>query len=365
MSKTTRPNTEGSITCGFFNSVNDRYYDATQMSAIFDGLITDGVFASIGSGFTVKASTGNTVIVGTGKAWFNHTWTNNDAPLPVECDESEVALDRIDAIVIEVNADASVRDNRIQVIKGHASSTPTRPDLTIYESENVHLHPLCYITRPAGSSAIIDSQIRNVIGTETPYVTGIVKVLDLKTILSQWQSELDEFIASQESEVDTFVQNKESEYNTWYSGMVDLMAAAVTELNNWTTSQQSTIMDWFNDLKGTLSDQDVATNLQIQISNSEIERILILGLANGVKTISTDGKVITTTDSVTGQILTKTFSDDFSTCTIVLKDKYDSEIGRLVKTFSSDGQTITSVLTGVDPTVIGTAAVITELNTPT
>lgn len=364
MSKTTRPDTEGSITCGFFNSLNDRKYDASQMSAIFDGLINDGIFASVGSAFVVKASTGNTVTIGTGKAWFNHTWTNNDAILPIECDPSEVLLDRIDAIVIEVNATDEIRDNRIQVIKGTPASTPTRPTLT--NTEKVHQHVLCYIYRTAGSSSITQSKITNMVGTsETPFVTGILEVVSLDELLGQWRNELDLFIAAKEDEVSTFINDKESEYNTWYSGMVDLMDATVTELNNWTASQQATILDWFNDLKGTLSDQDVATNLQIQISNSEIERILMVGLTNGVKTISTDGKVITTTDSVTGQILTKTFSDDFSTCTIVLKDKYNSEIGHLVKTFSSDGQTITSVLTGVDPTVIGTAAVITELNTPT
>ncbi len=494
MSKVTRPDTEGSVTCGFFNSVNDRYYDATQMSAIFDGVINDGIFASVGTAFTVKASTGNTVTVGTGKAWLNHTWTNNDAILPVECDASEVLLDRIDAIVIEVNATDDVRDNRIQVIKGTPASTPSRPTLT--NTEKVHQHPLCYITRPAGSSAITNSQIRNVIGTETPYVTGIVKVLDLKTILSQWQSELDEFITSQESEVDTFVQNKESEYNTWYSGMVDLMAATVIEVNNWTVAEKNTIMTWFNEVKGQLS-EDSALNLQIQIDNNEIEKILMEGLSDGTKTISEDGTVIKTVNSK-GLALTKTFTDNFQTIISVLTDReikeyllypyvafngektvtrygvtftdngdgtvtangtatgliwfilpgndftlpqdtyslsgcpvggseetyyfgvslyndttivanstandigygatldttnktytsarvficiksgvtvnditfnpkvrtFGSELGKLVKTISADGKTITSVLTGVDPTNVGQAAVISDLNTP-
>ena len=37
------------FTYGFFNSLNgDRKYTAEQLSSIFDGLITDGVFDSIG-----------------------------------------------------------------------------------------------------------------------------------------------------------------------------------------------------------------------------------------------------------------------------------------------------------------------------
>lgn len=46
-----------SVSSGFFNSLNgDRKYNAAQMSAIFDGLIIDGVFASIGTAFAVKAA---------------------------------------------------------------------------------------------------------------------------------------------------------------------------------------------------------------------------------------------------------------------------------------------------------------------
>ena len=111
MSKITNPELESSVTCGFYNSLGDRKYDAIQMSEMFDGIINDGIFASIGTGFVVKADTGNIVNVGIGKAWFNHTWTKNDAILPVTCEESEVLLDRIDAIVIEVNTLNEVRDN--------------------------------------------------------------------------------------------------------------------------------------------------------------------------------------------------------------------------------------------------------------
>ena len=92
------------ITSGFFNSVNgDRKYDATQMSSIFDGLIVDGVFASIGNAFNVKAAGGLNLTVDTGKAWFNHTWTLNDSVLQIAAPEAELLLDRIDAVILEIN----------------------------------------------------------------------------------------------------------------------------------------------------------------------------------------------------------------------------------------------------------------------
>ena len=117
-----------SVTYGFYNSLNgDRKYDATQLSSLFDGLIIDGIFASIGTCFVVKADTGIIVNVGIGKAWFNKTWTLNDAILPMEAPISEILLDRIDALVIEVNTSEAVRANSIKFIKGTPSSSPVNP----------------------------------------------------------------------------------------------------------------------------------------------------------------------------------------------------------------------------------------------
>ena len=365
MSKATRPDTEGSLTCGFYNSINDRKYDANQMSAIFDGVINDGVFASIGTAFVVKADTGNTVTIGTGKAWFNHTWTNNDAILPITCDDSEVLLDRIDAIVIEVNHSQEIRDNRIEIVKGTPSSSPSRPTLT--NTESVHQHALCYIYRTAGSTEITQSKITNVVGTdETPFVTGILQVISLDELLGQWQDDLDRFVLSEKQEIDHFMitehqsiyefmsnekhsidqymTSRRSEYDAWYSEMKQLITDMTNEVDTWTESEKATILDWFDKLKGVLSSEDVATNLQIQIDNSEIERILMVGLTSGNKTFSEDGTVITTVDS-SGRTLTKTFTNNFLTCTTVLTDINGGELGRLVKTFSSDCTTVSSELT--------------------
>ena len=45
-----------SFTYGFYNSKNhDRTYNAEQMSSIFDGLIEDGIYESIGGAFLVKS----------------------------------------------------------------------------------------------------------------------------------------------------------------------------------------------------------------------------------------------------------------------------------------------------------------------
>lgn len=212
-----------SVTCGFYDSSNgDRKYNAIQMGRIFDGLIGDGVFATVGNAFVVKAATGNTVNVGTGKAWFNHTWTVNDAILPIELPEVDILLDRIDAIVLEVNASSAVRQNTIKFLKGTASSTPERPSLE--NSEEVHQYPLCYIYRKYGTTAITQADITPMVGsTETPFVTAMLQTVSLDELLGKWQDELDQFTDDQTQKINAWIANEEGEFNNWFAGLKDVL----------------------------------------------------------------------------------------------------------------------------------------------
>lgn len=180
-----------SVTYGFYNAKgHDRQYDAVQLSSIFDGLINDGIYATIGDAFVITAGSNMSVTVGTGRAWFNHTWTYNDAKLILTIPNSEVLLDRYDAVVLETNNADDVRANSIKVISGVAASSPKKPDLT----NNVHTHqyPLAYIKVPANSTSVSQANIENCIGTSAcPFVTGIVDTIDATTLFKQWNSEFD------------------------------------------------------------------------------------------------------------------------------------------------------------------------------
>lgn len=172
------------VSSGFFNSQNgDRKYNAEQMSSIFDGIIIDGVYSTIGTCFRVTASTGNTVNVGIGRAWFDHAWIYNDATLPITLEASDVLLNRYDAIVIEVNHSLEVRAGSIKVVKGTPSSSPQKPALT--KNDQVNQYPLCYILRTAESASITSGNIENTVGTdECPYastdVAGLTAQINLK-----------------------------------------------------------------------------------------------------------------------------------------------------------------------------------------
>lgn len=160
------------ITYGFYNSVGgDRTYNAVQFSSIFDGIITDGVFESIGLKLVVRpAASGMNVIVGDGKAWFNHTWTVNDADLTLAVSPSDLVNPRIDAVVLEIDASDAVRANTIKIITGTPAPVPVEP--TLINTSEVHQYPLAWLEILANSTHPVQDDIIDLVGTYLcPYVT--------------------------------------------------------------------------------------------------------------------------------------------------------------------------------------------------
>lgn len=338
-----------SVTFGFYNSLaGDRTYDAIQMSSIFDGIIKDGVFASIGTAFVVKATDSLTVNVGIGRAWFNHTWTLNDSILPMDAPVSEILQDRIDAVVLEVDASEAVRANSIKFVKGVPSTAPSRP--TLINAGTVHQYPLCYITRPAGSTIITQAQIENRIGSvETPFITGILQTINLSELLGQWEAELDQFVAREEADFTAWMGKEKTEFTAWRDGektiyyawfealKADLLSEQ-TFLNEWVASEQADFLAWFNTMKGQLS-TDAAGHLQNEIDREEVNRLLLVGFEDGSKVFSKDGTSIVSTAS-DGRKLTKTFTDSFLIMTNVLTSAAGAEVARMIKKFDSSGSLI-------------------------
>lgn len=250
-----------SVTSGFFNSLNgDRRYNAEQMSSIFDGIIRDGIFANIGTAFAVKADVGNTVIVGIGRAWFNSTWLLNDALLPLVASISEILLDRIDAIVIEIDHRDSVREGSIKMIKGTPSSSPKRP--TMVHTSDINQYPLAYIYRKANSSSIIQADITNMIGTsDTPYITGILQVVNIDHIVAQWENQWQTFYNKETADMTATNAFWKQQWATWF---YDYVNNNTSEIAEWRDNNQALFDDWFSNLKVILDD-NVAANLTNQL----------------------------------------------------------------------------------------------------
>lgn len=238
-----------SVTSGFFNSLNhDRRYNAQQMSAIFDGIINDGVFANIGVAFAISVDTGVTINIGKGKAWFNSAWVYNDALLPKTLEGSEVVLDRIDAVVIEVDHSESVRMGDIKIVKGTPSSSPQRPAMA--NTTNKSQHPLAYIYRKAGSTAITQADITNMVGTsECPYITGILQVQNIDNIVAQWNAQWNQWYADKVAQTDVdssvLLAEMKSEFDIWFA---DVQALLEDDVATALAAQVAELQGKFDDL---------------------------------------------------------------------------------------------------------------------
>lgn len=189
------------ITYGFYNSLNgDRKYDAEDVSQIFNGVITDGVFSTIGGAMMTVAGTGMQVVVKAGKCWFNGTWTINDAQLPLDIEAADVSLTRIDAVVVEIDKSTSTRANTIKVLKGSPSANPEKPNLT--KSELVNQYALAYVTIPGGMTSISASNIDIVVGkTETPFVTAVLQQADITDLFNGWTDEFETWFENIKSQL--------------------------------------------------------------------------------------------------------------------------------------------------------------------
>ena len=229
-----------SITSGFYNSLNgDRRYSAEQMSDIFNGIINDGVFASVGTAFAVNADIGREITVGIGRAWFNSTWIYNDSVLPLTIEASDTLLGRYDAVVLEVDRSVSVRNATIKIVKGTAASQPTMP--TMINTSDVHQYPLAYIYCAANTETITQADITNMIGTSScPFVTGILSVMNIDSIVAQWMAEWEQLTTE-----------KENEFDSWFASIKDVvgddaiasLANRILAIENGTTPAGAAVRD--------------------------------------------------------------------------------------------------------------------------
>ncbi|WP_303757690.1 hypothetical protein [Bacteroides caecimuris] len=240
------------VTYGFYNSKNgDRKYDAIQMSSIFDGIIRDGILQHYGTAMVVKESEGMMVNVGIGRAWFNHTWTLNDALLPLTVPISEVLLNRIDAVVLEVDSREAVRANSIKIVKGTPASSPKNP--TLVKTNDRWQYPLAYIRVNAGVTSIRQANITNCVGTSAcPFVTAPLEKMSIDALVAQWGDQWKAFYGAQTSDMEATNAFWKNQWRTWFQAQTTEIQEAYLNwehqweefFNNQTTEMQEANTNW-------------------------------------------------------------------------------------------------------------------------
>lgn len=243
------------FTYGFYNSFNhDRKYDAIQFGQIFDGIIKDGVYATYKNALLVKASNNpNEVIVQPGRAWFNHTWSYNDADLPIEAPQPEVLLDRLDTLVLDINSEDETRANSIIWVQGTPTSqVPQRANLIHTVTHNQY--PLCDVYRKAGTTQIYAGDIRNRIGSsDCPFVTGVLEAINVDDWLELWNTAFSEMIDRDESEFSNLIESDTDTFSQFMTTSENrangFITAASSEFNDFITTSEDSYTALFSRLE--------------------------------------------------------------------------------------------------------------------
>lgn len=160
------------IEYGFFNAVNgDRTYNADSFNEFFNGILTEtGVYKKSGDALKVIPYSGMKVAIGTGKARINSHWVNVPNVEAVTLTESDLTLNRYDAIVLRYNSEE--RSINLMTIEGTAATSPNKP--SIMRTASTYDICLAYVYVPAGATSITVSNITDT--RDDTDVCGYVKL---------------------------------------------------------------------------------------------------------------------------------------------------------------------------------------------
>lgn len=303
------------ITYGFFNSISgDRVYDADQMSEYYEGLVSDGIYESVGSRFQVTAGEGMTVNVGTGRAIIKSKWLKNDAIFTAEITESSVMLNRYTAVVLRL--DTSERTMTITTKDGEAASQPSKPDIS--SSGTIIEMCLAYIFVPKGSTSINQANIQDMRGSSLcPWVTGIVKQADTSGLFDQFAAWMEQQTIAFQAWFNSLTsQLNVNTYMTKYTKVVNLAptdSRTITlDMAGYTYEASDLIMVYINGLLG-VEDTDYTTaqgsvTLNLAGIAGQTENIQILVMKSKIGDPSGGGSSVhqtTITNSISSESATR------------------------------------------------------------
>jgi hypothetical protein len=206
------------ISYGFFNSINhDRTYNADQMSEYFDGLVSNGVYESVGSAMQVTAGEGLAVNVQSGRAIIDCKWIKNDAAQAITLTTAHVLLPRYTAIVIRL--DRASRMISIVAKDGTPASDPEKPSMT----DDGQITELClaYVYVGANASTITQANITDMRSSDLcGWVTGVVQQVDTSQLFAQYQAAFEQNYAQQLA----WQQNIQTQFDAWFAALTQQLS---------------------------------------------------------------------------------------------------------------------------------------------
>lgn len=276
---------------GFFNAVKqtdgtyDRVYNAEQMSRYFNGLVSPGVYESVGGGLQVRAGTGMTVQVQTGRAILgdNCQWLDNDAVLDIVLNAAHVTLNRYTAIVMRL--DCTNRNISIVAVDGANATAPTKPAMT--RTSAIMEYCLAYVYVGKGVTTITQSAITDTRPDNTVcgWVTGLVQQVDTSQLFLQWQTAYAEFYAQMQA----WQTQQEAAFDAWFS----------------TLTGQLQVNTYIQEYRNTVSVTTSATQVSIGISQYVPTTDILIANLNGIALVEGTDYSISGTGTGAKMTLTK------------------------------------------------------------
>ena len=290
------------ITSGFFNSVNhDRTYNAEQMTLYFEGLISNGIYESVGDKFQVTAGEGMTVTVGTGRAMIKSRWVKNDAPVTLTIDPASATLNRYDAIFLRYNA--TTREIGLVLVKGE--ETPGIPNQPHYIRNNdIYDLELACIRVMKNTTAITQDMIVDFrMSALCGYVTGLINQVDTSTLYDQWQTAYERYYTETTAAFNAYLATKAEEYEEWFASLTQDLRV------------DTTLKTYFNTVNVSGTTTEISIGIEEYDSNSD----MIFVFANGVYLTGVTDYLVTGTGLAAKILLTKALTGSNSVTFEVIK----------------------------------------------
>lgn len=264
---------------GFWNSIDgDRTYSAEDIAIPFDGVITEGVFANWGDAFKATVTDGNTVTIGSGKAWLAKRWIQNDSVYQMPINVSDYASStepRTVVVCLDLKVEPYYRfaQFHIEEQRYYNSYTDMLNAITNRDTGRNTL-ALFAINFAAGDSSIQKTNITSLVGTAwCPYVTAPVQTVTVDDIRDKWDASYD-------------------------SLMKDIVGNAQTKANEAESNFEASFNTWFLTLKNQLNTNQAA-NLQNQITSltNQLNKLVTTGTVENTVQFYSGGNLVDFTTS--------------------------------------------------------------------
>lgn len=133
-------------------------YTQPQFAEVLKRIFSNGVFYSVDNQLQVTETdpVSLAVRIGTGEAWINGFWYQNDAALTNTLETADTTYDRIDRIILRLDTVTNYKIS-CEVLTGTPAASPVAPSLT--QNANIYEISLAQVLVNAGATSVSNAKI--------------------------------------------------------------------------------------------------------------------------------------------------------------------------------------------------------------